>query len=1088
MEVRMMRNLLLGLFLVILFAPSARADEEAEKKEKTKLSAETFSGISLRNIGPALMSGRIADVAIDSTQPNTWYVAVGSGNVWKTVNAGTTWTGIFDKYASYSIGCVTIDPSNHQVIWVGTGENVGGRHVGYGDGVYKSLNGGKSFKNMGLKDSEHIAKILVDPRNSDTVYVASQGPLWSAGGERGLYKTTDGGKTWEQILSKGPYTGVTDVVFDPRNPDTLYAATHQRHRTVWALVNGGPETGIFKSIDGGQNWKELKSGLPGEDKGKIALAVSPIKPDVVYASIELAGRKGGFWRSENGGESWSKMSDYISGGTGSHYYQEIFCDPYRFDVVYQVNVRLGRTEDGGKTWETVESRWKHVDNHVVVFHPNDPDFLLVGCDGGLYRSFDRGETFEYFPNLPLTQFYKVDVDYDEPFYHLVGGTQDNATQYGPSRTGNRSGIRNSDWQPIIGGDGHDCAIDPENPDIIYGESQEGYLKRFDRRTGEAIDIRPRPEKGEEDLRFNWDSPILISPHSHTRLYYGSKKLHRSDDRGDSWTTISPDLSRNRDRYKLKHMDRVWSIDAVYDTGAMSQYGNITSISESPLQEGLIYVGTDDGLIQVTEDAGLTWRKIERIYGVPEEAFVNDVKADRHDVDTVYAVLDNHKTGDFKPYLMKSNDRGKTWHSITGDLPERQILWRFAQDHVKPNLYFLGAEFGLYFSLDGGNKWIQLKGNVPTISFRDIEIQRRQNDLVGASFGRSFFVLDDYSFLREICEEVLNEKEFVLFGVRKALLYVPARVLGSEKGSQGDGFFTAPNPPFGAVFTYYLKESFKTLKQSRREKEGEIKKQSGDNVYPGWDVLKAEEREESPAITFIIKDAEGNVVNRLTGPTSAGFHRVNWNLRYSSLSSTGGSGPFVTPGKYMITAEKRLRDKVMPLGSPQMVEVVPILTPSLPAQDSEAVLQFYMTAGELQRAIRGANGKATEVLSQLAEIKQVLNQSGKGTVQLFEETRGLELKLKDIRELLLGNTTKSRYNEPDRLSIMSRVNSAMNAMGSTYGPTQTHRRDYEIAQEEFETVLGQVKELIEVDFVNLQRNLEAAGLPWTSGRPIPELKK
>ncbi len=1088
MEIKMIRNFLFGLFLVILLAPSVGADEEAEKKEKTKFSTGTFSGISLRNIGPALMSGRIADVAIDPEQLNTWYVAVGSGNIWKTVNAGTTWTPIFDKYGSYSIGCVAIDPSNHDIIWVGTGENVGGRHVGYGDGVYKSLDGGKSFKNMGLKDSEHIAKVLVDPRNSDTVYVASQGPLWSSGGDRGLYKTTDGGKTWEQILSKGPYTGVTDVVFDPRNPDILYAATHQRHRTVWALVNGGPETGIFKSIDGGQNWKELKSGLPDDDKGKIALAVSPMKPEVVYASIELAGRKGGFWRSENGGESWSKMSDYISGGTGPHYYQEIYCDPHRFDVVYQANVRLGRTEDGGKTWETVESRWKHVDNHVVVFHPNDPDFLLVGCDGGLYRSFDRGETFEYFPNLALTQFYKVDVDYDEPFYHLVGGTQDNNTQYGPSRTGNNSGIRNSDWQTIIGGDGHDCAIDPENPSIIYGESQKGYLRRFDRRTGEAIDIRPRPEKGEEDLRFNWDSPILISPHSHKRLYYGSKKLHRSDDRGDSWTTISPDLSRNRDRYKLKHMDRVWSIDAVYDTGAMSQYGNITSISESPLQEGLIYVGTDDGLIQVTEDGGQTWRKVERIYGIPEEAFVNDIKADRHDVNTVYAVFDHHKTGDFKPYLMRSNDRGKNWHSITGDLPERQILWRFAQDHVKPDLYFLGAEFGLYFSLDAGSKWIQLKGNVPTISFRDIEIQRRENDLVGASFGRSFFVLDDYSFLREISEEVLNEKEFILFPIRKALLYVSARVLGSEKGSQGDGFFTAPNPPFGAVFTYYLKDSFKTLKESRREKEGKIKKQGGDNVYPGWDVLNEEEREESPVITFVIKDMEGIVVNRVTGPTSAGFHRVNWNLRYSALSSTGGSGPFVTPGKYTINAEKRIRDEVTPLGSPQTVEVFPILTPSMPAQDCEAVLQFYMTAGELQRAIRGANGKAVEVLSQLVEIKKALNQSGKGTAQLLEEARGLELELKDIRELLVGNTTKSRYNEPDRLSIMSRVNSAMNAMGSTYGPTKTHRRDYEIAQEEFETVLGQLKELIEVDFVNLQKKLEAAGLPWTSGRPIPKLKK
>ena len=1083
-----MRHYLFRLFLVCLLTLTVWADEDNDKKEKTKLTAETFGGIKLRNIGPALMSGRIADIAIDQTQPNTWYVAVGSGNVWKTVNAGTTWTPIFEKYGSYSIGCVTIDPSNHNIIWIGTGENVGGRHVGYGDGVYRSLDGGGSFKNVGLKNSEHIAKILVDPRDSNVVYVASQGPLWSSGGDRGLYKTTDGGKSWEQILSKGPYTGATDIAFDPRNPDIIYAATHQRHRTVWALVNGGPETGIYKSTDAGKSWKQLKNGLPGEDMGKIGLAVSPVKPDVVYASIELAGSTGGFWRSENSGQSWKKMSDYISGGTGPHYYQEIYCDPYRFDVIYQANVNLGRTEDGGKTWHTVESRWKHVDNHAVVFHPNDPDFLLVGCDGGLYRSFDRGETYEFFPNLPLTQFYKVDVDYDEPFYHVVGGTQDNATEYGPSRTSNSSGIRNSDWQIVIGGDGHDCAIDPEDPNIIYAESQMGYLRRFDKRTGEAIIIRPRPEKGEEDLRFNWDSPIFISPHSHTRLYYGSKKLHRSDDRGDSWTTISPDLSRDRDRYKMKHMNRVWSINALYDTGAMSQYGNITSITESPLKEGLIYVGTDDGLIQVTEDGGENWRKVERIYGVPENAFVNDIKADKHDVDTVYAVLDNHKTGDFKPYLVKSEDRGRTWHSIAGDLPERQILWRFTQDHVKPDLYFLGGEFGLYFSLDGGNKWIKLKGNVPTISFRDIEIQRRENDLVGASFGRSFFVLDDYSFLREICDKSLEEDEFILFPIRKALLYVPERVLGGEKGSQGDGFFTAPNPPFGAVFTYYLKDSLKTKEQIRREKEQKNKKQGGDNPYPGWDELKKEGLEEKPVVTFIIKDSQGNVVNRVNGFVSDGFHRVSWNLRYSSLSSAGGSGPYVTPGKYSIEAEKRIRDEVTTLGKPQTVDVELIFSSSLPVQNHAEVLDFYMTAGELQRVVRGTFNKTDEVLKQLVDIKQVLKRSDKGTTQLFDEAREIELKLKDIRESLVGGTTKSQHNESERISILGRINSAMYAMGTTYGPNKTNRQDFKIAQEEYDAIIGQLKELIEIDFVKLQEKLEEAGLPWTSGRPIPELKK
>jgi len=1083
-----MRNAYLEWFLIVLFVPVLCADARTEEPDDTKLNAGALSGISLRNIGPALMSVRIADVAIDPVNPNTWYVAAGSGNLWKTVNAGTTWTPVFDKYGSYSIGCVAIDPSNHHVIWVGTGENVGGRHCGYGDGVYRSLDGGQSFKNMGLKQSEHIAKVLVDPRDSSVVYVACQGPLWSAGGERGLYKTTDSGKTWDLILSKGPYTGVTDLAFDPGNADVIYAATHQRHRTVWALVNGGPETGVFKSTDRGQTWRGLKSGLPGEDKGKIALAVSPQQAQVLYASIELAAGKGGFWRSEDGGESWTKMSGYLSGGTGPHYYQEIYCDPHRFDSVYQANVRLGRTVDGGKTWETVESPWKHVDNHAVAFHPQDPEFLLVGCDGGLYRSFDRGQTFNFFPNLPLTQFYKVDVDYDEPFYHVVGGTQDNSTQYGPSQTGNSSGIRNMDWQIVIGGDGHDCALDPEDPNIIYGESQQGYIRRVDRRTLETTDIRPRPESGADDLRFNWDSPILISPHSHTRLYFGSKQLHRSDDRGDSWTAISPDLSRNRDRYTLEHMDRVWSINAIYDTSAMSRYGNITSISESPLREGLIYVGTDDGLVQVTEDGGQHWRRIDQVYGVPAEAFVNDIKADRHDVNTVYAVFDHHKTGDYSPYLVKSTDRGHTWHSLNGDLPERQILWRFEQDHIKPELCFLGAEFGLYVSVDGGSQWIQLKGNVPTIPFRDIALQRRENDLVGASFGRSFFVLDDYAFLREVNEAALGEDEFILFPMRRARLYVPARPLGRDKGSQGDQFYTAPNPPFGAVFTYYLRDPLQTQKQIRQKQEAKVKKQGGDNVYPGWEALEKETQEEHPVIRFVIRDAQGELVNRITGPTSAGFHRINWNLRYLSSASTGGSGPFVLPGTYTVSAEKRVQDQVSPLGQPQTVTVISGVKPALPAQDSEEVLQFYGDVSELQRVIRGTSNKAGEVLSQLAEIRSALKQSNRATAQLIDTARTLELELQTRRRRLTGGTVKARHNEPDQVSIMSRAYSAASGMRSTYGPTGTQRRDYEIAQTEFKTVRAQVSQLVEEDFVNLQKKLENARVPWTSGRPLPRWKQ
>ena len=655
-----------GLIGLVSIPLETKAQETAEEKKEEVINSGLLGALKMRSIGPAFMSGRIGDIAVDQNNPNIWYVGVGSGNLWKTTNAGTTFDPIFDNYGSYSIGCVTIDPSNSNTVWVGTGENVGGRHIGFGDGVYVSHDSGKSFKNLGLKDSEHISKIIVHPDDSNVVYVASQGPLWSKGGSRGLFKTTDGGKTWTNILSKGEYTGVTDIAMDPRNPNTIYAATHQRHRTVWALLNCGPESGVHKSVDGGETWTELKSGLPGGDKGKIAIQVSPQKSNVVYATIEEPGLKGGFYRSEDFGNSWKKMSDYVGGGTGPHYYQEIYCDPHRFDVIYHANVRLGRTEDGGKTFDSVAKGTKHVDNHAVAFSPTDPNFVLVGCDGGLYRSYDYAKNYQFCGNLPLTQFYKVDVDYDTPFYNVVGGTQDNNSQYGPSRTGNVQGIRNSDWKITIGGDGHDNAIDPEDPDVIYCESQQGYLQRYDRKTGQSVNIRPRPGAGEEDFRFNWDSPILISPHNHKRLYFGSKHLHRSDDRGDSWKKVSPDLSRDMDRFKLKMMDRVWSVDAGYDLFAMSQFGNITSISESPVEEGLLYVGTDDGLIQISEDGGENWRKVDQIFGVPEFAFVNDIKADRHDADVVYACLDNHKNGDYKPYLVKSSDRGKTWKPMVGD--------------------------------------------------------------------------------------------------------------------------------------------------------------------------------------------------------------------------------------------------------------------------------------------------------------------------------------------------------------------------------------------------------------------------------------
>lgn len=1084
---------LLCLGLAIFINPHLTAQEAAAPSEDAvpksadfQLKSNQIGALKFRNIGPALMSGRIGDLAIDPNQPNTWYVAVASGGLWKTTNAGTTWTPIFDNYGSYSMGCVSLDPQNSNTVWVGTGENVGGRHIGFGDGVYVSHDAGKSFKNMGLKESEHIAKILVHPEDSNVIFVASQGPLWSSGGERGVFKSTDGGKTWESKLKAGEWTGATDLVIDPTNPQVLYAALHQRHRTVAALMNGGPESGIYKSTDGGESWTELKSGLPGGDKGKICLAISPQDSRVIYAGIELPGRgNGGFYRSSDHGASWVKQSDYVAGGTGPHYYQEIYPDPHRFDVVYHANVVLGRTEDGGKTFEGVGNRNKHVDNHAVAFHPTDKNFLLVGCDGGLYRSNDYAKTYDFTENLPLTQFYKVDVDYDWPVYHVVGGTQDNNSQYGPSRTLSRNGISNRDWRITIGGDGHDCAIDPEDPNVIYCESQQGYLRRFDRKTGESVDIRPQPEKGEINLRFNWDAPIHISPHDHKRLYFGSRKLHRSDDRGDNWTAVSGDLSRGLDRFKEPIMGRVWSIDATWDLLAMSQFGNITSISESPVQEGLIYVGTDDGLIQVTEDGGETWHKVDKVFGVPEFFFVNDIKADRFDADTVYACVDNHKTGDYSPYVIKSTDRGRNWTLINGDLPERHITWRINQDHEQPNLLFLGTEYGLFTTVDGGENWVKMSG-IPCIPVRDIEIQRRENDVVAATFGRGFYVLDDYSPLREINQAVMD-KPFHMFPVKNAWLYNPEDKLGGVRGFQGDSLFVADNPPYGATFTYCLKETPQTAKAKRKERESKNKQSGKDNPYPGWSALRNENLEDDPLLIFQIEDSNGNVVDRMTAPARKGTHRVNWDLQYAPFSaSTGrrGFAPSVVPGTYRVTAWQRVADQTTQLSEPVEFEVEAILEPTLESADRQQILEYQKKVAKLQQAVSALSTTLNEAVEDVQQAKQVITNS-RTPIELLDQARAVEIKLIDAREKITGDSTRGDRFENDYPSINSRISNALfGSLGSSYGPTGTNRRQFEIAQEEFSEVADQLKGVLENDYAALKVAMDEAGVPWTSGRVLP----
>ncbi len=1092
-----MRRVLVALTVVALALPLSAATEE----DRPGMTAKAFAGLELRGIGPALMSGRIADIAIHPNDPSVWYVAVGSGGIWKTVNSGTTWQPIFDDQPSYSIGCIAIDPTNPHVVWVGTGENVGGRHVGFGDGVYRSDDGGSSWRNVGLGESEHISKIVVHPADPDTVWIAAQGPLWSSGGDRGLFKTTDGGDSWVKVLAAGEWTGVTDLVMDPRDPDVLYAATWQRHRTVAAHVGGGPESGIHRSTDGGDTWTELTIGLPDGNLGKIGLAISPQNPDVLYAAIELDNRSGGVWRSADRGASWSKRSDAVSGGTGPHYYQELVASPHAFDRIYLMDVRIQVSDDGGTTFRRLEEEFKHSDNHALVFRPDDPDYLLAGTDGGLYESFDLAGTWRFVANLPVTQFYKLAIDDSAPFAKVYGGTQDNNTQGGPIRTDSVNGIRNADWFITLYADGHQPAVEPGNPDIVYSQWQQGNLVRTDRATGGIVYIQPQPEPGDPPERFNWDAPILVSPHSPTRIYHASQRVWRSDDRGDSWTAISPDLTRDQNRMLLPVMGRQWSATAPWDFIAMSNYNTITSLAESPVEAGLLWAGTDDGLVQVSLNGGSSWRAIEvgSLPGVPETAFINDIKADLFDADTAYVCLDNHKLGDFAPYLVRTTDRGRTWTSMTGDLPDRHLMWRLVQDHVRPELFFAATEFGIFFTVDTGAHWVKLEGGVPTISFRDLAIQRRDTDLVGASFGRGLYVLDDYKPLREVTPEILA-REAHLFGVRDALWYVERRTLGQDgRASQGAASFVAPNPPFGAVLTYHLADGLETLEAQRRASEKPLEAEWKDTPAVGFDVLEAERRQPAPEILLTVHDASGEVVRTLTGPTTPGFHRVAWDLRDPSARAVPWDegevepwqrrfrgGFMAPPGRYTVTLAKRVDGAVEELAGPVGFEVVRVLEGTLEGTPPEATSAYMRQVAAVQRRVTAAAEALDLAFKRVELLGKALERSTAAPGALDGELEALRQRLFDVEQVLAGSRSEAAFGQPRVPSIADRLRLAGMTNGQTdYGPTPTHRRALEIAVERFGALEPELRQLLEADIPAFEARAEAAGAPWSPGRRLPE---
>jgi len=1070
-----------------------KKEDKEKKKEDTVYNSALVDGLKWRSIGPAFSSGRIAEFAVNPKNHSEWFVAVASGHLWKTVNNGTTFEPVFDNNGAYSMGCIMYDPNNTNVLWLGTGEHNHQRSLGYGNGVYKTCDGGKTWKNMGLKDSRQTGRILIDPRNSDVVYVAAEGSVWGPGGDRGLYKTTDGGKTWKKVLEISENTGVNNVVMDPRNPDVLYASSEQRRRHVFTKIGGGPETALYKSTNAGETWEKMTNGLPSADMGGIGLAVSPVNPDIIYAIIESTPEASGFYRSADRGASWQKMSSHTAQG---QYYNVIFCDPKTQDKIYSVETVSQLTEDGGKTWKPVGNNKRHVDDHAMWIDPDDPSHFLIGGDGGIYETFDSGKEFIFKSNLPVTQFYRVQTDNSSPFYNVYGGTQDNNSFGGPSRSINGAGVLSDDWFITQGGDGFWSAIDPEDPNTVYAESQYGGMVRYDRKSQESTDIRPEPRKGENTYKWNWNTPLMISPHSHTRLYTAANKVFRSDDRGQTWEVISDDLTAGIDRNKWPVMGKYWSIDAVQKDISTSLYGTIISMDESPVRENLLYAGTDDGLIQVTEDIGKNWKKIDKFPGVPENTYVSAIRASRFDENIVYASFDNILRDDFKPYILKSTDKGKTWVSISGNLPENGTVHCIQQDFINPELIFVGTEFGVYFTNDDGKNWIRLKSGIPDVQIRDIAIQKRENDLVIATFGRGFYILDDYSPLRLLKKENLDQHGY-LFPVKDALMYLP----GDIKYGLGSTVYVAKNPDFGAIITYYIKEVPKTKKETRKEKEKDLFKKGEPIPQPSEDDLRAEKNELDPFLTFTITDERDNPVRIIRKSMSKGIGRVNWDLRYQSVRpvdadkfdavADNGSGILAMPGNYKVSMTMTAGGETKLLAGPVQFMARVISNTSFPPADRQAVVEFNRKVAELTRIVQGTENYAETLYRRVTSLLQAMNSTPKASPELLSTARNLQLQLDNILNRTFNHRTNKpseEENPPSPVTLNQRLGKLSGMSWSSTGdPTKTQMDAYSILMDEFPPVYDQVKLIGETDVPKLEKALESLGAPVTPGR-LPEWKK
>ena len=1082
----MKKHFLFTILLLLVSFATLSAQKESDKQIDS-INDISLAGLQFRGIGPAVTGGRVVDIAVNPLNNFEYYIASGSGSLWKITNNGITFKPTFENQNVYAIGDVEIDPTNPNVLWVGTGENNNQNNSGYGDGIYKSEDGGKSWKNMGLKTSEHIGKIVIDPKNSNIVYVAAMGSLRKKGGDRGIFKTINGGQSWTKILEVSEYTGFYEIHMDPRHSNILYAVAHQRMRKLYTGVSGGPESGIYKSTDSGTTWTKLGGGLPFENVGRISMSVSPVNPDVLFAIIEAKKNKG-VYRSVDRGASWEKRSSYVS--TYPFYFQEIYCDVQDVNRVYSLDVFNKVSTDAGKTWSTLGEKNKHVDNHALWINPKNNNHLIAGCDGGVYVTYDQAKSWEFKSNIPIAEIYKVATDNAEPFYNVYIGTQDNNSLVGPSRTISSGGITNNDWTFTVSGDGFQSQVDWKDPNIVYAQSQNGGLSRYDKKSGEKLFIKPY-EFADTAYRFDWDSPLLISRHDNKRLYFGGNKLLMTNDQGSTWEEISPDLTRGVPTNFQKLMGRSWSIDELVRKGSMA---NIVSIAESPLDENILFVGSGDGLIHFTKDRGKTWKQASSIDNLPKFARVHQIIVSHFNKLVAYAACHNFHDGDYAPYLYKTIDGGETWELINGDLPEVGSTYTIAQDHVNKNLLFVGTQFGVFVSNNDGRNWTQLKNGIPTICVMNLKIQERESDLIVSTYGRGVYILDDYSPLREMGKEILN-KEAYIFPIKDANMFIPSTPFGfSGIGFLGANFYSAPNPEVGTVFTYYIKNEYKSLKEKRRNLEKEKQKNGEDLEFPSYETRRKEQDYLDAFLLFTISDESGNVVRKIKKAPSKGVNRLVWNFRYNVFSPISfepnddsipwndpEQGFMVVPGKYKVSLSIFEDGKFTELVPAKEFVCKTLNNNTINVEDRKAINVFNKKVAELTRTVSGTDAHKKELDKKVKYLKKAVFESANTPVETYNDVLAVEAKLKVLNRKLNGDRLKASYEGSVPTSIKDRVSLLTYGLWTTTSaPTTTFIKSYDVAASQFGEIFNSLKKIDE-EIETIEKKMKDFAAPYTPNR-------